>query len=126
MPDNTTTLRKLAVDWEMLEHSSGRPRDWRHHDLLDTETGQVVFLDEETVRRVREGTEDRLMAPWQRNDVELARQVLSARPGRYVPIPVPIDGWDWYTFNERRVRQWLTAWMRDDLGIEPLPPPRQR
>lgn len=83
-------LRSVSLDWESLEDALNPPRNSPHHELLDAETGEVISLHDGVVRHVRDGRPTWL-APWQEEDVPLARRVLADETGRYAPIPVPSD-----------------------------------
>jgi len=115
LPMSTVVLRNLPLDWESLEDSMDRPRDWPHHNLLDVETGQVFFLHDGVVRYVRDGGPTWL-APWQEEDVPLARRILADETGRYVPIPVPSND-----ENYRAMRDFIRhPAVSEDLGRELL------
>lgn len=84
------TLRKLSIDWDDLRDALDRPWSWRHHDLLDVETGEVLLIHDSVMRHVEQGEpEGQRMGPWQLEDVPLARKILADRSERYVPIPRP-------------------------------------
>lgn len=127
----SAALKKIPVDWEALLDSMRRTPYWSDYDFLDMETGQVLFLNGDVFRWVRRGEPEPMpwFAPWQEEDIPLARKVLADETGRYAEIPAPDRAESRRAeFNhcERElIRDWLQRWLRS-IGIDWSPPPRRK
>jgi hypothetical protein len=81
-----------AIDLECEEYCS----------LFDRDTGRIVAVDSKILRAVEECEEDNLtdLPEWQKQEIEIARDIANAPEGRFIAPPNKFD-FDEYQHMER-------------------------
>ena len=102
---------KLLKLMEALEIDSDE-----HEARVDLQNGTLVHLPHSLLRAVEEEDEEVLkgLADWEREDLEVAREVIADSGGRFVPAPSKFD------FHEYRQMERFIGTVDDDAAAEEL------
>ncbi|HBY57713.1 MAG TPA: hypothetical protein DEG96_07650 [Candidatus Atribacteria bacterium] len=82
-------MKKLKVDMEMIANAMEDVARMDMDYYLDKETGEVIVISEETFRYAQEEDEDKIresLPDWQKEDINLAQDILFNNPDRYICI----------------------------------------
>ncbi len=82
-------MKKLKVDLEMIANAMEDVARMDMDYYLDKETGEVIGTSEETFRYAQEEDEDKIregLPDWQKEDINLAQDILFNNPDRYICI----------------------------------------
>jgi len=112
-------MKKLKVDLEMIANAMEDVARMDMDYYLDKETGEVIITSEETFGYAEEEDEDKIredLPDWQKEDIELAKDILFNNPDRYICIPErpPYEGYNLMVEFAEKVEDEL---LREKLSI---------
>ena len=81
---------------------------------LNRRTGAIVIISDEEFRAVEEGRPLEEYPDWQREDIEVAREILEDEEGVYVRLPTRFEIHEW------RIMDRFARWVEDERISEEL------
>ena len=109
-------MKKLKVDLGLIgEHMQNQNR----HDMdfyLDKETGEVITIETDILRKLEDGEEMEDLPDWQVEQVKIAEEIISPGSDRYIRIPEK-PSYEGYNLMEEFAEGVEDDLLRDKLAI---------